>query len=214
MNSLRQRLKLETTAVHQQLHRLSVSEKLVAGEISIAEYAQYLEAHRYFYQTLDRHFCEDKSGLIAHSECFVDWLEYDLNHVGTTFTRLNNSSVYDSFCSAVDRSLAAELGYAYVKYGSMFGAGVILRVLRKKHLNRDREGQVLAIPSTVYLSNAMAKQKLFWERFESALCDYHEDDDRVVQSAIKSFEVVFGLLTEQTVITPKKSRRDRIATVI
>lgn len=199
MNSLRQRLKLETAAVHQRLHRLSVSKKLLAGETSIAEYAQYLEAHRYFYRTLDCYFYKNKSGLIADSGCFVDWLETDLNNLGSTFMRLNHSRVCDSFRSAVDRSLAAELGYAYVKYGSMFGAGVILSALQKKVINSDSEKQALTIPSTFYLSNAISKQKIFWKRFESALCDHSdEDDDRVVHSAIKSFEVVFGLLSEQT----------------
>lgn len=217
MNPLRQRLKLETAVVHQQLHRLAVSKKILAGNISILEYAQYLEAHRYFYQTLDNHFYKDESGLIAHSGCFADWLESDLNDMGRECKRPNHSLIYEGFRSTVHQSLAAELGYAYVKYGSMFGAGVLLNALQKKVIHSARNAPVLSTPSIIYLSNAVANQKGFWERFELALCEYvrHEEvGDQVVQSAIKSFEMMFGLLDDLTVNTPAHSQHDQVVIMV
>lgn len=211
MNTLRQRLKRETAGVHQELHRLSVSKKLLTGEISNAEYAQYLEAHRYFYRTLDHHFFKDESGLIANSACFVDWLSSDLDSMKRYYTPQDHSHVYTTFSSVIDRSLASELGYAYVKYGSMFGAGVIFNILGKKIIGRGSETRALKIPSTFYFANVVSKQKVFWEQFESALYEYGEDEkdgDRVVQSAIKSFEMVFSLLSEGAAHVSAKNQLD------
>lgn len=181
------RLKTDTRARHQQTETLLFAGKLMAGTLSPADYAQLLQIHYRFYQSLETAVAEQPqffSGYDHEERRKTPWLMADLNQIGTALP----APAPDLFKDWTGYQL---LGALYVAEGATLGGRVIAGALRRT------PGLSHLIPRFFggYGEQTGPRWKAFG-RFLTNRADGH--DSGIIEAADRAFGC-FGQLARQTI---------------
>lgn len=127
--TLRQRLRIETDAIHQSLHRNPGLRRLISNQCSIQIYEDVLEVFARFYRELDGLFDTGLYQRFSYEAQPLLWLEHDFAALGKALPPpLITSQGKELIASGQPE---AYIGYLYVKQGSTLGGQAISRQLHK-----------------------------------------------------------------------------------
>jgi heme oxygenase len=128
-SSLRERLREETDAIHQSLHRNPGLHQLIGGQSSIDLYQNVLKVFHQYYRALEGSFDFVAPELrFSYEAQPLQWLAKDFS----AHKFANQSSALHAFPEdMVPKCLEAYIGYLYVKQGSTLGGQAISKQLKK-----------------------------------------------------------------------------------
>jgi len=174
-NSLSQRLKQETAAEHERMHRLMTQADVFSNK---EKYAQFTLSQYYFQQEIEHLFEKEgvaelipDLGIRGRSEqAFDDLQDLGIQPAGQSL-------------KSEDVKLPEALGWIYVSEGSTLGAAFLFKQAQK-HLGFS---ETFAARNLAAYPEGRAK---VWKRFVEALDEAAFDpvlQDRVVQGALDAF---------------------------
>ena len=184
--TLRHRLREETDAIHQSLHRNPGLQKLVSAECTTANYRDVLRVFYHFYQGVDDRFNSIPTPQrFTYEATPLRWLQQD-------FLALNQPLPERSFSTPANAEIGTRaprlenyIGYLYVKQGSTLGGQMISKQLKK----------TLALEPGVtqfFFYGFGEHTGYYWKEFLNYLA-HHEaslDADAVIQSAQFYFNIL------------------------
>jgi heme oxygenase len=183
-SSLRERLREETDAIHQSLHRNPGLQQLVSSQNSINLYQNVLKVFHRYYLTLDSSFNFVAPELRFPFEAKpLRWLAQDFSALGFEDDEHSPVLVLPDFILL--QCMETYVGYLYVKQGSTLGGQAISRQLHKSLTLKPGETQFFFHGFGEYTG-------AYWKEFLQFIgqCEPDLDNDLVVAAAQTYFQLL------------------------
>ncbi len=184
--TLRHRLREETDAIHQSLHRNPGLQMLVSANCTIGNYANVLSVFYHFYQDVDDLFnTVPANQRFAYEAKPLRWLQQDFLVLNQPLPERSFSSLVNAKIDSSASQLENYIGYLYVKQGSTLGGQTISKQLKKS--------LALEPGITQFFFYGFGDQTgFYWKEFLSYLAQHEAnlDTDVVIQSAQFYFKIL------------------------
>lgn len=188
---LRQRLKDETTNLHDKIEQTFLFKKILQQEITLSDY-QLLIQKIYGFITpceaiIDSLTCKS----VIENRKKTPWLEHDLH----TLKILTAGD--DELLRCLDLPILSEpehvLGYLYVIEGATLGGQVITKMLKiQLQITVDKGGR--------FFHGYGDKTKMMWNKFCSHLCSINDvkQQNMIIHAAINTFDRLYEWMENRT----------------
>lgn len=186
--TLRHRLREETDAIHQSLHRNPGLQKLVSADCTTANYAKVLSVFYHFYRDVDERFnAIPVDQRFAYESQPLRWLQQDFLALNQPLPERSFSSLVSAKIDSSAPQLENYIGYLYVKQGSTLGGQSISKQLKKS--------LALEPGVTQFFFYGFGDQTgYYWKEFLNYLAQHEADLDADV--VIQSAQLYFNILDQ------------------
>ena len=177
-------LKARTAPVHLRLEGSGISRNLMAENVTLKNYVDYLKGMRDLTFFTECEIFPGTSQVIddIRDRKKIQWVEEDLHHFGHRDQA--NTKAYSHIQLS---NLGEKLGWVYVVEGSTLGGRLILKFLNGKFDDLQEKG-------ARFLDGYGADTGLRWKAFLSQLSTYaveNNQEEEVIGGAVKAFDAIY-----------------------